>query len=74
VSAFVDPKGQIIKQAPLFKISTLTENIIPMGGMTPFARLGEGLIMLIIMSLFIGLFVIRFGLNHHNKRQVSTEI
>ncbi len=74
VSAFVDPKGQIIKQAPLFKISTLTENIIPMGGMTPFARLGEGLIMLIIMSLFIGLFVIRLGVTRHNKLHASTKI
>jgi apolipoprotein N-acyltransferase len=74
VSAFVDPNGQIIKQAPLFKISTLTENIIPMSGMTPFARLGEGLIMLIIMSLFIGLFIIRFSMTRHNKRQASIRL
>jgi len=41
MTAIVAPDGKIIKQAPLFTTTVLTESITPMGGLTPFARLGD---------------------------------
>jgi len=52
VTAIVSPKGKIVTKAPLFKQAVLTGNIIPMGGMTPYARLGDHLVVLII-ALFL---------------------
>jgi apolipoprotein N-acyltransferase len=55
ISAFVAPNGQIINQAPLFKTNTLTGTILPMGGMTPYAQLGESFIIQLLTFLFISL-------------------
>ncbi|NOQ37178.1 MAG: apolipoprotein N-acyltransferase [Methylococcaceae bacterium] len=57
LTAFVAPNGKIIKQAPLFETSTITENILPMGGMTIYARLGDGVIICFLAFLFLGLLV-----------------
>jgi apolipoprotein N-acyltransferase len=51
VTAFIDPKGTIIKQAPLFTTTVLSEKIIPMQGLTPYARLGDQLIMCAILLI-----------------------
>ncbi|MGZ8135909.1 MAG: apolipoprotein N-acyltransferase, partial [Methylococcaceae bacterium] len=40
-TAIIAPDGKIIKQAPLFTTTTLTEIITPMGGMTPYAQWGD---------------------------------
>ena len=61
ITAFVAPDGKIIKQAPLFKTSVLTENIIPMGGMTPYAKIGDGLIMIALAIMFIGVLIVIFS-------------
>jgi len=59
VTAIVSPKGKIVTKAPLFKQAVLTGNIIPMGGMTPYARLGDHLVVLIIalFACFLYLFL-----------------
>ncbi|MDQ7089520.1 MAG: apolipoprotein N-acyltransferase [Methylococcales bacterium] len=63
ITAFIAPNGKIIKQAPLFKTSTLTENIIPMGGSTPYVTIGgDTPILLVLMIMFIGLLVVAFRL------------
>lgn len=49
VTAIVSPKGKIIKQAPLFKKTVLKGSIYPMGGMTPYARLGDNVIIILLM-------------------------
>ncbi len=67
VSAFVDAHGRVIKQAPLFKTNTLTENIIPMGGLTPYSRLGDTIILLFLTLIFIGLLVIYYYKSRKNK-------
>ncbi|MGR8997722.1 MAG: apolipoprotein N-acyltransferase [Gammaproteobacteria bacterium] len=54
VTAIVAPDGKIIARAPLFKTATLNGTITPMGGMTPYARLGDSPI---IYSMAIVLFV-----------------
>jgi len=51
LSGFIRPNGQISKQLPLFKTATLTDSIVPMGGVTPYALLGDRLV-------FLGLFLL----------------
>lgn len=55
VTAIVSPKGEIIDQAPLFQETALTGTIIPMGGMTPYARWGDKPVIWILVILLIGL-------------------
>ena len=57
VTAIVSPDAEIIAQAPMFKQFILRGSILPMGGMTPYARVGDGLIILI---LFFGLVLLCF--------------
>ena len=53
VTAVVAPDGKIISQAPLFQATVLTDVITPMGGMTPYARLGDKpVIYVLVMLLF----------------------
>ena len=58
-TAIVAPDGKIISQAPLFKATTLNGMITPMGGMTPYARLGDTpiiytlVILLFVMVVFV---------------------
>lgn len=56
-TAFVDPDGKIIKQAPLFKATVLTGSITPMRGMTPYARLGDKAVIDVLALLLIGLII-----------------
>ena len=51
LTGFVAPNGQIVKQAPLFTTTTLTEMITPMQGLTPYAKWGD-------RWVFIGLFTL----------------
>lgn len=41
VTGFIAPDGSISKQAPQFTTTTLTDTIVPMGGITPYARMGD---------------------------------
>ncbi len=52
VSGVVDPKGKIVGQAPLFEQATLTQTIYPMSGMTPYARMGDKILMLVLLIVF----------------------
>ncbi len=58
VTAIVDFKGKIIKQAPLFTTTSVTGEILPMGGMTLFARLGDNTI---ITALFVLVVILLLG-------------
>ena len=54
LTGIVMPNGQISQQAPLFTTTTLTDTIVPMTGLTPYARFGDkwifaGLILLVIL-------------------------
>ncbi len=57
VTAIVAPDGSIVKKAPMFKKTVLTGRIFPMGGMTPYARLGDGIITFLIGLCFLLLLV-----------------
>ncbi|MCQ8127200.1 apolipoprotein N-acyltransferase [Methylomonas rivi] len=54
LTGVVGPDGKILAQAPLFTATTLTGTIIPMAGLTPYARWGDravfgGLVLLVGM-------------------------
>ena len=62
VTAIVSPKGKIIKQAPLFEKTVLKGSIYPMGGLTPYARIGDTIIIVFLAcGLAIVLLARRFG-------------
>ena len=52
-TAIIAPDGKIIRHAPLFKATVLTGDITPMGGMTPYARLGDKPIILVLLILLV---------------------
>lgn len=55
VTAFVRPDGIISKQAPRFTTTTLTDSILPMGGVTPYIRIGDrGVFLLLIVIVLLG--------------------
>jgi len=58
VTAVVAPDGKIIKQAPLFITTVLTENITPMGGITPYARSGDKPVIIVLVIVLI--YLVRF--------------
>jgi len=41
VSAFIGPRGEILQTAPQFRYATLTMDVLPMGGNTPYAVAGN---------------------------------
>lgn len=56
-TAVISPNGRIIGQAPLFTTAVLTDTITPMGGMTPYAYLGDKAIIIALTILLLGLLV-----------------
>lgn len=51
LTGFIAPDGRIIKQAPLFSATTLTDTILPMAGLTPYARFGDFAVFSLLFSL-----------------------
>lgn len=53
-SGFVGPDGRLRTMAPMFTTTTLTDSIVPMSGLTPYARVGDnGVFMLLGMLAVI---------------------
>ncbi|MGR9115479.1 MAG: apolipoprotein N-acyltransferase, partial [Gammaproteobacteria bacterium] len=55
VTAVVGPQGKMITQAPLFTSIAINGKIVPMGGMTPYARIGDRLQIYIIGFVLMAL-------------------
>jgi apolipoprotein N-acyltransferase len=51
ITAIIAPDGKIVSRAPLFKATTLTGTITPMGGMTPYTLSGDKPVILALMIL-----------------------
>lgn len=51
VSAFIDEKGEILEAGPQFQFVSMSRDIIPMSGMTPYARSGNGPLVLALITL-----------------------
>ncbi len=64
VTAIVAPDGTIVAKAPLFKQTVLTGNILPMGGMTPYAKLGDRIVIIMLVLLVFLLYIFT------NKREI----
>jgi apolipoprotein N-acyltransferase len=58
LTGFVLPNGQISKQAPLFETTTLTDTIMPMAGLTPYARMGDKIVFAGLSVMVIIAFVV----------------
>ncbi len=58
ISAIIGPHGEILARAPDFTPAKLTGSIIPMAGLTPYARIGNWLVAsLAALALAYGLWV-----------------
>jgi apolipoprotein N-acyltransferase len=52
ISAFIDPKGELISVSPVNKEYVLRGEIVPMSGMTPYALIGNwGVVVLVLLLL-----------------------
>ena len=56
ITAAISPRGQIIIQAPMFQQASITAEITPMSGSTPYIRFGDWLV---IVGLVGALVVVR---------------
>jgi apolipoprotein N-acyltransferase len=54
LTAIIDPRGRIQAEAPQFKVAALTGEIQPMQGMTPYARVGNALTVVLILVMLAG--------------------
>ncbi len=57
MTGIVAPDGKIIEQAPLFKKTTLTSEIFPMGDMTPYATMGDFPVIVFLILLLASVFL-----------------
>jgi apolipoprotein N-acyltransferase len=61
ITSIVAPNGKIVQQLPLFEIGVLRGEITPMGGLTPYAQMGD--LPILIFSLVL-LAVVRKAPHH----------
>ncbi len=59
VSGVIGPQGQVIAQAPVEVPYVLRSSVTPMKGMTPFARVGNGLAVILAALALAGAFALR---------------
>lgn len=59
ITAIVAPNGSVVTKAPTFKQHVLTGNILPMGGLTPYATIGDGIIIFCLLMLATYLKIIK---------------
>jgi apolipoprotein N-acyltransferase len=58
ISAIIGPHGEVIARAPEFKPVALVSKIVPYGGLTPYARVGNWLVVsLATLALVYGVWV-----------------
>ena len=66
VTAVVAPDGKIISQAPMFQATVLTEVITPMGGMTPYARVGDKPVIYVLVIVLFCMIIYARSLTREN--------
>ena len=72
VTAFIAPDGRIQSQAPLFTLFALTDSIVPMQGLTPYAQWGDlGALLLILLSC--GLVLIGYAVQRRAQKHTITK-
>jgi len=68
LTTIVAPNGNMIRQLPLFEVGVLTGEITPMGGLTPYARLGDKPVLMFL----VGLFIVGWASKNHNPTHKTT--
>ena len=64
LTAIVGPRGQMLDQAPLYKVTVLTGEIVPMAGITPITWIGNwNIIIIIVLGLMFSIFLCRMSTN-----------
>ncbi|MBU0500132.1 MAG: apolipoprotein N-acyltransferase [Gammaproteobacteria bacterium] len=58
ISAVIGPDGQVLERSPLLKEHVLTHRVIPLQGLTPYARLGNWPVLGLLGLLLAGLMII----------------
>jgi apolipoprotein N-acyltransferase len=53
VSAVIDPKGRVMVRAAMFTEQALTAKVTPLRGATPYSRLGNGLILAVLLLTLV---------------------
>lgn len=62
VTAIVSEKGKIIYQAPVMQRASITADIKPMRGLTPYARIGNKPVIVLILMVLLGAFLNKYYL------------
>ncbi len=57
ITGVVAPDGKLIGQAPLFKKTSLSSEIYPMGGMTPYTKMGDFPVIILLIVLLAGIVI-----------------
>lgn len=53
VSALIDDHGRVVARSPLFEPDVVTGEVRPMRGMTPYARYGNGLAVVVMLVMLL---------------------
>ncbi len=69
ISAIVGPKGELMSVAPLLEMDVVTGKILPMQGLTPFARFGN----LPVLALLLLALIAAFPCGHSRFRRRDGE-
>jgi len=64
VTGVVSEKGQIINQAPLRQRYSITSDIKPMSGLTPYARIGDKPIIIFVIFILVWVAVKKYSLSN----------
>ena len=51
ISAFIGPKGELLETGPQFEYVTMRHDVVPLGGLTPYARAGNWPVILLLVLL-----------------------
>ena len=54
VSAFIGPQGELLQSGPQFEFVSMTRDVVPMGGLTPYARWGNWPVVLAASAILAG--------------------
>lgn len=53
ISAFIGPKGELLQTVPQFRYATMTMNVVPLQGATPFAIVGNWPVITVALVLVL---------------------
>lgn len=69
VTAIVSPMGGIVKQAIPFETAAISGIIEPMGGLTPYTKIGDTSVVLILIALLIASILTQIRYNRRTKNR-----